>query len=110
MPDQARDLGVWQFFRGRPAFSKRGDDRLLNDWCMAACYSADTDGTVHLPFDLATGMLIPEVWQRWLAWDPVRRRMTEHNRAHLPETGWDDVLQRCELAYKVATELAPVRQ
>ena len=62
----------WEDFRGRPAFSKRGDDHLLNDWCMAACYSADTDGTVHLPFDLATGMLIPEVWQRWLAWDPVR--------------------------------------
>lgn len=62
----------WEDFRGRPAFSKRGDDHLLNDWCMAACYSADADGTIHLPYDLATGMLIPEVWQRWLAWDPVR--------------------------------------
>jgi dienelactone hydrolase len=39
---------------------------------MAACYSADEDGTVQLPFDTSTGMLIPEVWQRWLAWDPVR--------------------------------------
>ena len=39
---------------------------------MAACYSADDDGTVHLPFDTATGELIPEVWERWLAWDPVR--------------------------------------
>ena len=25
-----------------------------------------------LPFDTATGQLIPEVWERWLAWDPVR--------------------------------------
>jgi phosphatidylinositol alpha 1,6-mannosyltransferase len=41
----------------------------------------------------------------------LRRRMTEHNRAHVPETGWDEVLQRCDLTYKVAAELSPpVRQ
>ena len=62
----------WQDFRSRPAFSKQGDEILLNDWCMAACYSADEDGTVHLPYDLETGELIPEVWERWLVWDPVR--------------------------------------
>jgi hypothetical protein len=39
---------------------------------MAAAYSANEDGTVELPFDTATGMLRDEVWQRWLAWDPVR--------------------------------------
>ena len=39
---------------------------------MAACYSADPDGTVRLPYDPATGRLIPEVWERWLALDPVR--------------------------------------
>jgi hypothetical protein len=62
----------WADFRSRPAFSKKTDHFLLNDWCMAACYSTDEDGTVHLPFDPATGELIPEVWERWLAWDPVR--------------------------------------
>src|SRR5260370_4677965 len=62
----------WEDFRSRPPFSKRGDDSLLNDWCMAACYSADADGKIHLPYDTATGMLIPEIWQRWLSWDPVR--------------------------------------
>jgi hypothetical protein len=62
----------WEHFRSRPAFSKKGDDVLLNLWCMAACYSADEDGTVRLPFDAATGQLLPEVWERWLAWDPVR--------------------------------------
>jgi glycosyltransferase involved in cell wall biosynthesis len=36
----------------------------------------------------------------------LRARITEHNRAHVPETGWNDVLQRCDLAYKVAAELA----
>jgi hypothetical protein len=25
-----------------------------------------------LPFNSRTGQLIPEVWERWLAWDPVR--------------------------------------
>jgi len=27
---------------------------------------------VRLPYDPATGKMIDEVWQRWLAWDPVR--------------------------------------
>ena len=62
----------WEDFRSRPAFSKDSDYTLLNDWCMAACYSADEDGTVHLPYDTATGELQPEIWERWLAWDPVR--------------------------------------
>ncbi len=62
----------WKDFRSRPAFSKEGDGELLNDWCMAACYSADDDGTVRMPYDPHTGKLIPEVWERWLRWDPVR--------------------------------------
>jgi hypothetical protein len=62
----------WEDFRSRPAMSKDSDGNLLNDWCMAACYSASDDGTPQLPFDVATGELIPEVWERWLAWDPVR--------------------------------------
>ncbi len=61
----------WQDFRRRPAFSKESDATLLNDWCMAACYSADQDGTVHLPYNTQTGELLPEIWERWLAWDPV---------------------------------------
>jgi Putative esterase len=62
----------WDDFRSRPAGSKESDWSLLNDWCMAACYSADEDGTVQLPYDTATGELRPEIWERWLAWDPVR--------------------------------------
>ena len=62
----------WEDFRTRPALSKDSDHVLLNSWCMAACYSADDDGTIRLPFDTDTGELIPEVWERWLAWDPVR--------------------------------------
>ncbi len=40
----------------------------------AACYSPDGEnpGKALLPFDLATGRIEDEVWERWLAWDPVR--------------------------------------
>jgi hypothetical protein len=62
----------WEDFRSRPAFSKDSDHVLLDSWCMAACYSADEDGTVRLPFDPATGQVIPEIWERWLEKDPVR--------------------------------------
>ncbi len=62
----------WDDFRGRTAFTRAGDEELLNTWCMAACYSTDPDGTVRLPFDPATGRLDPDVWERWLEHDPVR--------------------------------------
>ncbi|HYN19191.1 MAG TPA: alpha/beta hydrolase-fold protein [Actinomycetes bacterium] len=59
-------------FATRPAMSKEADGVLLGIWAMAACYSAEPDGTVTLPFDPATGRLRDEVWARWLALDPVR--------------------------------------
>jgi S-formylglutathione hydrolase FrmB len=62
----------WKDFRSRPAFTKGSDFPLLNIYAMAACYSANEDGTVDLPFDTATGQLDDAVWERWLAWDPVR--------------------------------------
>lgn len=61
-----------QDFHSRPAFSRGSDNYLLNDYAMAACYSADEDGTINLPYDLDTGELLPAVWQRWLELDPVR--------------------------------------
>lgn len=53
-------------------FSKFGT--ALNSYAMAMCYSPDeTDpGRAILPFDIETGELLPDVWERWLAWDPVR--------------------------------------
>lgn len=62
----------WADVRSRPGRSKRSDPALINAWAMAACYSADPDGTVRLPFEPLTGRLIEETWARWLAWDPVR--------------------------------------
>jgi len=62
----------WEDFRSRPALAKDSDSYMLDIWCMAACYSTDPDGTVRLPFDPTTGRIVPEIWDRWLAWDPVR--------------------------------------
>lgn len=62
----------WEDFRSRPASSKKSDHALLNLYCMAACYSAEPDGSVTLPFDPQTGQLREMVWQRWLEVDPVR--------------------------------------
>jgi hypothetical protein len=62
----------WEDFRSRPALTKQSDFPLVNTWAMAACYSANEDGSIDLPFDVGTGTLRDDVWQRWLAWDPVR--------------------------------------
>jgi hypothetical protein len=62
----------WTSFRSRPGRPRKSDGALLDVWCMAACYSTDADGTVRLPFEAETGRLVPEVWERWLGWDPVR--------------------------------------
>jgi Putative esterase len=57
----------WEDFRSRPALTRPHDAELLNTYAMAECYSPG-----ELPFDVATGELRPEIWERWLAWDPVR--------------------------------------
>jgi S-formylglutathione hydrolase FrmB len=60
----------------------RADPRLEGDahaviivLAMAACYSPNPDAALgfDLPFDLETGELVDEVWQRWLAFDPLVR-------------------------------------
>jgi Putative esterase len=62
----------WEDFRSRPPMSKEEDGTLVMTYGCAACFSAEDDGTVTLPFDIETGKLIDDVWERWLAWDPVR--------------------------------------
>ncbi len=70
-------------WRSRPAFAKPTDQPIFESLGYAACYSADEDGTVRLPFDPATGELIPDVWGRWLARDPVRMARTPEGAAAL---------------------------
>ena len=57
----------WADFRSRPAFTRRDDATVMNTYAMAECYAPG-----ELPFDVRTGELLPDVWEKWLAWDPVR--------------------------------------
>jgi len=63
--------GWWRDVADRALLSRDSDFALLNAWCMAACYSAGPDGSPTLPLE-PDGRLRPQVWERWLAWDPVR--------------------------------------
>jgi S-formylglutathione hydrolase FrmB len=62
----------WDDFRSRVSFTKEADSDLLILLGCTACFSPAPDGTPELPFDPRTGVIRPEVWQRWLDWDPVR--------------------------------------
>ena len=62
----------WADFQSRPAFTREEDEVLLMTLGCSAAFSADPDGTVQLPFDVRTGRMRDDVWQRWLDWDPVR--------------------------------------
>jgi len=71
--DYGADIGRWWTdFTSRTAFTKKADQTLLGLLGVAACFSADQDGTIELPFDPSTGVVRADVWQRWLDWDPVR--------------------------------------
>jgi hypothetical protein len=67
------DIQAWWIdFNRRTAFTKDADEVLLMTLGCSACFSPDDAGVPVLPFDPATGQLRPDVWQRWLDWDPVR--------------------------------------
>lgn len=82
-PEVARALrdhfgGSLQRFREEVAQADHFDfgryGTILSLYAYAAAYTPDPErpGEALLPFELATGRLIPEIWQRWLDWDPVR--------------------------------------
>jgi len=67
------DIGAWwDDFRSRDGVTSHDDHLLLMVLGVSACFSAAADGTPELPFDPVTGVLLDDVWARWLAWDPVR--------------------------------------
>jgi hypothetical protein len=72
---RAYDGDIWRWwddFQSRASFTKPEDHDLLMLLGVSACFSANEDGSVELPFDPETAQLRPDVWQRWLDWDPVR--------------------------------------
>ncbi len=70
--------GSWEVFHERLAAAPNFDfgrfGTLVNAYGMGCCYSPDPNrpGEALLPFEISTGRLRPEIWQRWLALDPVR--------------------------------------
>ena len=68
--DPARFL---EAFARSPDLSGDGH-AIVNLLAMSACYSPDPAQPLgfELPVDLETGERRPEVWERWLAFDPVR--------------------------------------
>lgn len=65
-------LAYWKDFQSRVAFTKEEDMLLVLLLGCTAAFSADPDGTPRLPFDPRSGQIKPEVWDRWLHWDPIR--------------------------------------
>jgi S-formylglutathione hydrolase FrmB len=62
----------WADFNGRTAFTNEHDLLLVLILGCTAAFSPAPDGTPQLPFDPRTGEIIPDRWERWLAWDPIR--------------------------------------
>jgi S-formylglutathione hydrolase FrmB len=74
----------WEDFRsGRPVLSKPSDEVLVNTYAMSAAYSAREDGTIDFPVDPETAEVDPEVWARWLRFDPVLLAREERHRETL---------------------------
>jgi pimeloyl-ACP methyl ester carboxylesterase len=57
---------------GPAAFAHPDDIHILLQWGFSAAYSADDNGTIRLPYDVATAEAIPELWERWLDHDYPR--------------------------------------
>jgi hypothetical protein len=70
--------GSWEVFFERlaqaPTFDFSRFGAPLEMYGYACCYTPDPDrpGKGLVPFELDTGRLIDELWERWLALDPVR--------------------------------------
>jgi enterochelin esterase-like enzyme len=74
-PDIIRDLDVRQILADPTSYTPKNGDffQLINMAAMAACYSPNADSELGFdwPVNLQTGELIPDVWERWMAHDPI---------------------------------------
>lgn len=94
----------WAEFRSRPPLTEPSDPAVLTALGVAACFSADDDGTPRLPFDPVSGVIIEEIWERWLAWDPVRM-VPQHAEAVRSLTAvWIDAGTRDDYSLDVGAE------
>ncbi|MCR3753928.1 alpha/beta hydrolase-fold protein [Lentzea californiensis] len=94
----------WTDFTSRTAFTKPEDMDLLGILGVAACFSAREDGTPELPFDPVTGAPVPQVWQRWLDWDPVRMVAGRADAIRSLRAVWIDAGKRDEYFLDLGAE------
>ncbi len=80
----------WTRARVGQAMSRPDDGSLVMVYGCAAAFSAEPDGTVTLPFEINTGLLIDDVWQRWLDWDPVRMVRAHAHALRSAQAIWID--------------------
>jgi S-formylglutathione hydrolase FrmB len=90
--------------RSWPDGAAEPDRALSNMFAMAACFSTDADGTVQLPFELDMGRLRPEVWDRWLALDPVRMAPSHADALRSMRAIWLDAGRSDEYGLDLATQ------
>ncbi len=72
--DKLGEIGIKDMLANPGAALAKGFNfHALNVAAMAACYSPNPSAPLgfDLPFDLHTGELIPEIWQKWLDHDPI---------------------------------------
>lgn len=64
--------GWWKQFAAQVK-KNQADFDALNILAMSACYSPDSNAPlgIGLPVNLHTCERVPEVWARWLEWDPI---------------------------------------
>jgi S-formylglutathione hydrolase FrmB len=72
--ENSYDVFFERLAEGEGGFDWSTMGRPLELYGYSASYSPDPErpGRALIPFDLATGRLIEEVWERWLRLDPVR--------------------------------------
>jgi len=63
--------GFLRAFEAMPKKARDASEALTILVAMGQAYSGNADGSFDLPIDLPTGEMRPEVWARWLEWDPV---------------------------------------
>jgi S-formylglutathione hydrolase FrmB len=78
-----------EFWAGFTGLDSGETATLVEVWSSALAYS---DGAV--PIDAETGTLVPDVWERWLAWDPVRLIASHADVARSLHSVWLDAGNR----------------
>jgi enterochelin esterase family protein len=80
--------GVEGFIEKINTFKPKSHDpfwSVLGMLCYGAAYAPNPNAPrgFDMPIDAETGVLVEDVWQRWLAWDPVRMiEQPEHIEAY----------------------------